>query len=73
MFYLNKTRAKIQNTKLRIERGTFFGQWKKISIFFRGYRTFKKLPKAFFANHFLAEQETSEGFFHKQLIGKALF
>ena len=33
MFYVNKKRAKIQNTKLRIERGTFFGQWKKYVYF----------------------------------------
>ena len=29
MFYVNKKRKKIQNTKLRIEGGTLFGQWKK--------------------------------------------
>ena len=33
MFYVNKKLAKIQNTKLRIERGTFFGQWKKYAYF----------------------------------------
>ena len=33
----------------------------------------RKLPKTFSPNHLFAEQETSEGFFHKQLIGKALF
>ena len=33
MFYVNKKHAKIQNTKLRIERGTFFGQWKKYVYF----------------------------------------
>ena len=33
MFYVNKKRAKIQNTKHRIERSTFFGQWKKYIYF----------------------------------------
>ena len=33
MFYVNKERAKIQNTKLRIEHGTFFWQWKKYIYF----------------------------------------
>ena len=38
MFYVNKKRTKIQNTKLRIECGTFFGQWKKCVYFSENIR-----------------------------------
>ena len=50
MFYVNKKCAKIQNTKLRIEPGTFFGQWKTYEYFSENIgplRTYCKLTLVF--------------------------
>ena len=43
MFYVNNKRVKAQNTNLRIERGTFYGQWKKYVYFSENIGPLQKL------------------------------